>query len=52
MNMARRIFSLLLLIVLICTGCTDTYHETIPYKKVDFTIYPNDPMDTNISPEG
>lgn len=44
--MARQIVKLLFLIVmvLLCCGCKDIYHETIPYKHVDFTIYPNDPM--------
>lgn len=36
------LFALTLLVVF--TSCKNTYHPTIPYKKVDFIIYPNDVM--------
>lgn len=40
----RKILVTSLLLVLFLTTCDMTYHQTIPYKKVDFTIYPNDVM--------
>jgi hypothetical protein len=40
----RKILVTSLLLVLFLTTCDTTYHQTIPYKKVDFTIYPNDVM--------
>ena len=30
--------------LLLLMSCDDINHPTIPYKKVDFTIYPNDVM--------
>ena len=42
--MRRRLFATALLTALFFTACDGTYHQTIPYRKVDFTIYPNDAM--------
>lgn len=30
--------------LLLLSGCNNNYHPTIPYKNVDFVIYPNDVM--------
>lgn len=38
----KRIFFVILFCSAILFSCDNTYHQTIPYKKVDFTIYPND----------
>lgn len=41
----RRIIVVALLVsMLLIMSCDDINHPTIPYKKVDFTIYPNDVM--------
>ena len=42
--MKQRLFATVLLTVLFFTACDLNYHQTIPYKKVDFVIYPNDPQ--------
>ncbi len=42
--MRRRFFAIVVLFSTLAIACNSTYHETIPYKKVDFTIYPNDVM--------
>lgn len=43
--MKYRIFIVALLMsMLLLMSCDDINHPTIPYKKVDFTIYPNDVM--------
>lgn len=38
----KRSFFVILFCSAILFSCDNTYHQTIPYKKVDFTIYPND----------
>ena len=38
------IVAVLLMSLLLLMSCDDINHPTIPYKKVDFTIYPNDVM--------
>ena len=40
----RKIVLAILLLMVVLFSCDTTYHETIPYKKVDFTIYPDDVM--------
>ena len=40
----KRIVFVILLMSVVLFSCDTTYHETIPYKKVDFTIYPNETM--------
>lgn len=40
----RKIALLAALLLVFFSSCKNTYHPTIPYKKVDFTIYPNDVM--------
>ena len=40
----RKIALLVVSLLVLFTSCKNTYHPTIPYKKVDFTIYPNDVM--------
>ena len=40
----RFIVAVLLMSLLLLMSCDDINHPTIPYKKVDFTIYPNDVM--------
>ena len=43
--MARKIpVVLFLAAALLAISCNNTPHPTIPYKKVDFTIYPDDVM--------
>ncbi len=42
--MTYRLFSLILIGTMLCQSCKNTYHPSIPYRKVDFTIYPNDVM--------
>ncbi|MBR5920714.1 MAG: hypothetical protein IKZ56_06095 [Bacteroidales bacterium] len=42
--MKQRLFATVLFTVLFFTACDLNYHQTIPYKKVDFVIYPNDPQ--------
>lgn len=42
--MIRKSVIITLLLAVLFTACHNTYHPTIPYKKVDFTIYPNDVM--------
>ena len=42
--MTRKSVIITLLLAVLFTACHNTYHPTIPYKKVDFTIYPNDVM--------
>ncbi len=41
--MKKILFSVLLACVVLIS-CDNYNHQTIPYKKVDFTIYPNDVM--------
>lgn len=40
----RKILPILLFLAMVLTTCETINHPTIPYKKVDFTIYPNDVM--------
>lgn len=40
----RKLIAICLLTVLVFTACDNINHPTIPYRKVDFTIYPNDVM--------
>ena len=42
--MKKKFIVTAILMGLFLTTCETTYHPTIPYKKVDFTIYPNDVM--------
>lgn len=42
--MERKFAVTVILLLLLCSACNTTYHPSIPYKKVDFTIYPNDVM--------
>lgn len=42
--MARKAIIITLLLAVVFTACRNTPHPTIPYRKVDFTIYPNDVM--------
>ena len=45
MMVKRRIIVVALLVsMLFIMSCDDINHPTIPYKKVDFIIYPNDVM--------
>ena len=40
----KKIVFVILLLTVVLFSCDTTYHETIPYKKVDITIYPNEAM--------
>jgi len=40
----RIVIVALLMSMLLLMSCDNINHPTIPYKKVDFTIYPNDVM--------
>ena len=42
--MTRKAIIITMLLAVFLTGCHNSYHPTIPYRKVDFTIYPNDVM--------
>ena len=42
--MTRKSIVIILLLAAFFMGCDNTYHPTIPHRKVDFTIYPNDVM--------
>ena len=42
--MKLKLFITAILMAMVFTTCDPYNHPTIPYKKVDFTIYPNDVM--------
>lgn len=48
----RKILFVLFALGLLVSACETNYHETIPYKKVDFTIYPNDVMYSRLNTYG
>lgn len=48
----RKILFVLFALGLLFSACETNYHETIPYKKVDFTIYPNDVMYSRLNTYG